>query len=91
MCILQTASKGLNFKLELSGRSNWSYLSKGAPQGSHFGAFIYNVLSNDMCYVITDQCDTFNYADDNSNCFLFGSNIDDVITNLGKVSDVMST
>ena len=37
-----------------SARSNWSYLNKSAPQGSHFGSFIYNVLFNDLLYVIAD-------------------------------------
>jgi hypothetical protein len=64
-----------------SARSNWCYLSKGAPQGSLFGPFIYNVLSNDLLYLIADQCDIFNYADANSVC-CHGNNVDDVITDL---------
>ena len=65
-------------------------LSKGAPQGSHFSPFIYNVLSDDLLYLIADQCDILNYADDNSIC-CYGTNADDVITNLEKVSNVMFT
>ena len=41
-------------------------------------------------YVIADQCDILNYADDNSIC-CHGSNVDDVITNLERVSNVMLT
>jgi len=71
-----------------SAPSNWSYLSKGTPPASHFGPFISNVLSYDLLYLIADQYDICNYADDSSIC-CHGSNVDDVITNLEKASNLM--
>jgi len=38
-------------------RSSGSYLSKGAPRGSYCVPFIYNMLSNDLFYLIADQFD----------------------------------
>ena len=58
--------------------------------GSQFGSFIHNVLSIDLLYLIADQCDIYNYADDKSIC-CHGSNIGDVITNLERVSNVVLT
>jgi len=59
--------------------SNWSYLNKRATQDSYFGPFVYNVLSKDMLYLIADQCDIYNYVDDNYIGYQ-DSNADDVIT-----------
>jgi hypothetical protein len=50
---------------------------------------LYIMFSLMICF-IADQCDMFNYADDNSIC-CHGNNVDDVITNLEKVSNVMIT
>ena len=61
LIILQTVSKGL-VKVE-GARSN--LLKQVGSKGFPFGPFIYNVLSNDLFYVVSDQCDIFNYAKDN--------------------------
>ena len=52
----------------MDSRSEWLPLVKGAPQGSLFGSFMYNVFSNDFLCLIVESCfgDIFNYADDNS-------------------------
>jgi len=42
------------------------------------GTFIYNVLSNDLLYLINNFCDIYNYADDNSIC-VHGKNVNDIL------------
>ena len=46
--------------------SDWRYISKGAPRGSLFGPFMYNVFSNDLLFVLNNLYDisVYNYADD---------------------------
>ena len=48
--------------------SNWSYVDKGAPQGSKMGPFSFNLHSNDFMYIMNNECDIYNYADDNTIC-----------------------
>ncbi len=51
-------------------RSDWQILRKGTPQGSVMGPFAYNAHTNDLILGLADMCDTFNYADDNTACFM---------------------
>ena len=46
--------------------SDWLGLSKGVPQGSLMGPFIFNIFSNDLLLLLEKKCHVFNYADDNS-------------------------
>lgn len=49
-------------------KSEWLNVQKGAPQGSLFGPFSYNIFSNDLLLLMTILCDIYNYADDNTIC-----------------------
>ena len=49
-------------------KSDWLNILKGAPQGSLFGPFAYNVFSNDLLILLSTICNIYNYADDNSIC-----------------------
>ena len=46
--------------------SDWLGLSKGVPQGSLMGLFIFNIFSNDLLLLLEKKCHVFNYADDTS-------------------------
>ena len=46
--------------------SDWLGLSKGVPQGSLMGPFIFNIFSNDLLLLLEKKCHVFNYADDTS-------------------------
>ena len=46
--------------------SEWLGLSKGVPQGSLMGPFIFNIFSNDLLLLLEKKCHVFNYADDTS-------------------------
>ena len=71
-------------------RSQWLNIQRGATQGSLTGTFIYNILTNDLLYMINDLCEIYNYADDNSICF-HGRHVNDIVTNIESVSSVMFT
>ena len=47
-------------------KSDWEPIFKGAPQGSLFGPFMYNVFSNDLLCKVNNLPDitVYNYADD---------------------------
>ena len=47
-------------------RSEWIHAHKGSAQGSIFGPFSYNVLTNDMFDLIDEDVEIYNYADDNT-------------------------
>ena len=46
--------------------SEWLGFSKGVPQGSLMGRFIFNIFSNDLLLLLEKKCHVFNYADDTS-------------------------
>ena len=46
--------------------SEWDNVIKGSAQGSLMGPLSYNMFSNDMIYIIDDDIDIYNYADDNT-------------------------
>ncbi len=72
-----------------SAKSDWLLLMKGAPQGSMFGPFSYNVHSNDLIMLVARLCDIFNYADDNTIC-CYGNNINEVKHDLENVITQMN-
>ena len=48
--------------------SEWLGLSKGVPQGSVMGPFIFNIFLNDLLLLLLEKkCHVFNYADDTGN------------------------
>ena len=47
-----------------NSKSGWEFTTKGFPQGSGFGPLLFNIVSNDLFYIIK-TCSLFNYADDN--------------------------
>ena len=68
----------------MSNVSGWLPLNVGAPQGSILGPFCYNVHCNDLMFDIENECDVFNYADDNTIC-CYGKNNDEVKTKLHHI------
>ena len=66
----------------------WLNIIKGAPQGSLFGPFGYNVFSNDLLFLMKEFCDIYNYADDNTiSCY--GMNVDEAKCKISIALDVM--
>lgn len=58
---------GRKQRVKIGGnRGEWMTLLKGAPQGSIFGPFIFNLFQNDLLFRIEKLSDIFNYADDNT-------------------------
>ena len=68
--------------------SNWLSVHKGAPQGSIFGPFLFNVFQNDLLVKLADLCDIYNYADDNT-IGASGDTIENVQEKLKDASNVM--
>ena len=68
-------------------QKHWLNITKGAPQGSMFGPFAYNIYSNDLLYLMSEICDKYNYADDNTlGC---GGNIIYVTNKMEHATDIM--
>ena len=70
--------------------SNWRQILKGAPQGSLFGPFMYNVFSNDLLFILDKLNDisVYNYADDTT-ITCSDVNYDTAHTKLLAASDIM--
>ena len=47
-------------------KSKWLHVDKGSAQGSILGPFCYNVFTNDMLSIVSDNIEIYNYADDNT-------------------------
>ena len=46
-------------------RSDWQKTKRGIPQGSCLGPLLFNLFLNDI-FLFVDQCELYNYADDNT-------------------------
>ncbi len=71
-------------------KSDRLLLSKGAPQGSILGPFIFNFFQTDLLYRVQDMADIFNYADDNT-VSVSADSINSMLYALHDVLDVMLT
>ena len=72
--------------------SDWRQFLKGAPQGSLFGPFMYNVFSNDLFFILDKLNDisVYNYAD-NTTITCSDVNYDTAHTKLLAASDIMKS
>ena len=61
-------------------RSSWADLHKGVQQGSILGPVLFNIVMNDLFHS-TNNCNLYNYADDNSLSF-DASSLQTVLDNL---------
>ena len=49
--------------------SKWQVLERGVPQGSLVGPTLFNVFINDFVLLLSQKCQVYNYADDNTVAF----------------------
>ena len=49
-----------------SVKSEWENVYKGAARGSLMDPQSYNVFTNDMLFILENNVDVYNYADDNT-------------------------
>ena len=69
-------------------KSEWLSKEKGAPQGSVFGPYLFNLFQNDLICLLERCCDIYNYADDNT-IGAAGKDQEQVCVSLTKSSEVM--
>ena len=73
-----------------TSRGEWIGINKVTAQGSIFGQFIYNVLTNDLMYIIQENVELLNYADDNT-LICAGDNYDEAKNGpLSSINKVMA-
>ena len=68
--------------------SDWLSIQKGAPQGSQFGPFAFNIFTNDLLCLLINECNIYNYADDNTILY-FDDNLEQVKVKLEYVTSKM--
>ena len=44
-------------------KNKWLHIGTGSAQGSILGPFFYNVFTNDMLSIVSDNIEIYNYAD----------------------------
>ena len=71
-------------------KSQWTDIRKGAPQGSLMGPCCFNIFINDLVLMIENQCEIYNYADDNSVC-VYGKSFIDVKKQLELIASTLIT
>ena len=58
-------------------KSKWLHIGKRSAHGSILGPFCYNVFTDDMLSIVTDNIDIYNYADENT-VICYGYDYEDI-------------